>query len=74
MKENQPSSFDKTLTDLLKLKLLKTPENSTHASQFTKHLIPLTLEGGILIQLHLWWDIIISSYCKYLSTSNFLPT
>ena len=63
-------SLYQTHTDLLKWLLLKTPEKSTHASQFTKHLTYLTLEGVTLLQLHKWWDTIRYAYFQSLPTNN----
>ena len=65
---------DQPHTQQLKRTLLKTPEKSTHTSQSTKHLYPLTLEGDTLLQLHKFWDFIRCAYWKSLYTNNVCPT
>ena len=47
---NKPSSTHyQHSDDLIKLSLLKSSENSSHASQFINHLYFMTLEGDTLL-------------------------
>ena len=64
------SSYDLPPSDIIKCPLLKSPEKYPHASQFTKHLSSINLEGDKLIHIKKWWDAIISDFCQYLSTKN----
>ena len=50
-KNKSPSSYEQTSSDLNKYPLLKSPEIYSHASQFTKHLSLMTLEGDTLLQI-----------------------
>ena len=38
-----PSSYNQPSADIIKWSLLKSPDFHSHASQFTKHLSPMTL-------------------------------
>ena len=44
-----------------------------HASQFTKLLSSLTLEGSTLLQIQKIWDAILSVFWQSLSTNNIWP-
>ena len=57
---NQPSADIKTFP------LLKSPDSHSHASQFTQHLSPITLEGYTLLQIQKRWYAIISDFYKSL--------
>ena len=63
-----PSSYDQTLADLIKWTLLNPPEKYSHASQFTKHISLMTLEGNILLKIQKLRDDILSAFCLSLST------
>ena len=68
---NKPCySYNKLSSDLIQSPLLKSPEKYSHASQYTKHLSSINLEGDTLIQIQKWWDSILSSFCQSLSTNN----
>ena len=45
------SSFEQPSHDIIKFPLLKNPDKSSHASQFTKHLSSLNLGGETILQL-----------------------
>ena len=64
------SSYDQHSADLIKWPLINSIEKYSHASQFTKHLYSMTLEGNTLLQIQKWWDVIISAFCQYLSTNK----
>ena len=66
----QNRSYDQPHTDQLKRTPLKTPEESTYASQFTKRMSTLTLHYGTIIKINKWWDSIRCAYCQSLSTNN----
>ena len=68
-----PSSYDQTSADIIKWPLLKSPEKYSHASQFTKHLSFMTLEGDTLLEIKKWPDVIISDFCQSLSTNKIFP-
>ena len=68
--DKSPSSDDQHSSDLNKWPLLKSPETFPHASQFTKHISFMTLEGDNLLQIQKWWYDILSDFCKYLSTNK----
>ena len=70
---NQPSSYKKSSADINKGPLLKSPYPHSHASQFTKHLSPITLEGDTPIQFKKWLDAIRSEFFQYLSTNKSCP-
>ena len=71
LNSNKPySSYDQPSVDLIKWPLLKSLEKSSHASQFTKHISSMTLEGDTLLQIQKWWYAIPSSFCQYLSTNK----
>ena len=46
-----PSSYGQPSADIIKWPLLKSPEKHSHASQFTKHILSMTLEGNTPIQI-----------------------
>ena len=46
-----PFSHEKPSSDLIKWPLFKSPEKYPHASQFTKHIYCVTLEGDALLQI-----------------------
>ena len=46
-----PSYYDQHSADLIKWPILKSPDKYCHASQFTKHLSFITLEGDTLLQI-----------------------
>ena len=50
-----PSSHYQPSAYLIKWTLLKSPDFHFHASQFTKRLSFMTLEGNNLIQIKKWW-------------------
>ena len=60
----QPSDY------LIKCPLLKSPNKSSHSSQFTKHHSPMNFEGGTLLQIQKWWDAIRSALCQSLLTNK----
>ena len=33
----------------------------------------MNLKGNTLLQIQKWWDLIISSFCQYLSTNKIWP-
>ena len=71
---NYHSSSKQPSSDINKWPLLKSPDFHSHASQFTKHLPPMNLEDGTLLQLKKWWDTIRSAFWKSLSTNkSWLP-
>ena len=49
--KNFPSYYNQPSDYINKLPLLKSPDSHSSASQFTKHLSPMNLEGDTLIQL-----------------------
>ena len=59
---NSTSSYNQPSADINKLPLLKSPDYHSHASQLTKHISPVTLEGDTLIQLQKWWEAICSDF------------
>ena len=65
-----PSSYDQPSDDLIKWKLLKSPEKYSHASQLTKHISSTKLEGNTIIQIQKWWDSILSAFFQSLSTNK----
>ena len=68
---NQPFSFDKqTYADIIKRPLLKSRDKYSHASQFTKHLSSLKLEGNTLLQIQKCWYAIVSNLYNSLSTEQ----
>ena len=68
-----PSYYDQPSADLIKWPLIKSPEKYSHASQFTKHLLFVTLEGDTLLQIQKWWDAIISGFYQSLSINKSWP-
>ena len=48
---NSPSSYNQPSSDINKWPLLKSPDFYSHASQFTKHILPMILEGDTILQL-----------------------
>ena len=67
----KPSSlYEQTYADIIKWPLLKSPEKSSHASQFTKYLCSTILEGETFLQIKKWCYAISSSFCQYASISN----
>ena len=54
-----PSSYKQPSAGLIKSPLLKSPELHSHASQLTKNLSSMTLEGNTLLQLQKSLDAII---------------
>ena len=46
-----PSYYDQPSANIVKLQLLNSPEKYSHASQFTKHISFMTLEGDTLLQI-----------------------
>ena len=63
LSSNKPSSsYDQPSSDIIKWTLLKSPEKYSHASQFTKHLYLMTLEGETLLQIQKWWYVIFSAF------------
>ena len=67
---NYTPSYNQPSANIIKWLLLKSTDFRLHASQLTKHLSPMTLEGDTLLQLQKWWYTIRSALCKYLSTKN----
>ena len=67
---NYCSSSNQPSADITKLPLLKSLGFHSHASHFTKHLSPMTLEGDTLLQLQKWWDTICSAFFLSLSTNK----
>ena len=65
-----PSSYDQHLASIIKWTLLKSPDVHFRASQFTKNLSCMNLEGDTLLPIQKWWDAIISAFWKYLSTNK----
>ena len=65
-----PSSYYQPSYDLIKLTLPKSPEKYSHASQFTKHLSFMTLEGNNLLQIKKLCYAIISAFFQPLSTNK----
>ena len=61
---NQPSD------DINKCPFLKSPDFHSHASQFTKHLSPMTLECDTPIQLKKNLDAVCYALCQSLSTNK----
>ena len=60
---NKPSpSSGQPSAGLIKWPLLKSLEKYSHASQFTKHLSSMNLEGDTLLQLQKLWDAIRSAF------------
>ena len=71
---NKPScSYDQPSSDLIKWSLPKSPGKHSHASQSTKHISSMTLEVDTLLQIKKWWDAVLSTLCKNLSTNNICP-
>ena len=46
-----PSYYDQPSANIVKLQLLNSPEKYSHASQSTKHISFMTLEGDTLLQI-----------------------
>ena len=65
-----PSCYNQPSSDIIKWPLFKSSEKYSHASQFTKHLYPMTHEGGTLIWIQKWLDAIIYAFFQYLSTNK----
>ena len=59
-------SCDQPYYDLIQWPLLYSPEKSSYASKFTKHLSSITLEGDTLIQIQKSWDAIFSDFFQSL--------
>ena len=57
-----PSSYNQPSSDTNKWLLLKSSYYHSYASQFTKRISPITLEGDTLLQLQKWWDNIQSAF------------
>ena len=71
---NKPySSYDQTSADLIQWTLLKSPEEYSHALQFTKQISSMKLEGGILHQIQKLWGSIPPAFCQYFSTNKSWP-
>ena len=68
-----PSSYNKPPDNLVKCPLLESPEKYSHASQLTKYLSSMNLEGDTLLQIQKWWDVIIYTFCQSLSTNKSCP-
>ena len=66
-------SYNQTSADLIKWPLLKSLEKYSHASQFTKHIPFMTLEGDTFLQIKTLWGAILSEFCQPLSTKNSWP-
>ena len=66
-------SYEQPSNDIVKCSLLKSPEKSSHASQFTKNLSSVTLKDNTIIHIQTWWDEILSDFCQYLSTNKICP-
>ena len=49
-----PSSYGQPSSDLIIWPLIKSPEKYADASQFTKHLSSMNLEGYTLLQSQKW--------------------
>ena len=64
------SSYNQPSADIIKWKLIRSIYFHSHASQSTKHLSYMTLEGYTLLQIQKWWDAIIYELCQYLSTNK----
>ena len=74
LSSNKPSSYyDQHSADIIKFPILKSAETYSHASQFTKHLSSVTLEGYTLLKIKKWWDTIISDFFLYLSINKICP-
>ena len=71
--KNPPYYYNQSSDDIIKWPLLKSPDFHSHASQFTKHLSLMTLEGETLLQIQKWWDAIIFAFCQSLSTRKSWP-
>ena len=67
------SYYDQPSADIIKWIPLKSPEKHSHASQFTKHLSFMTLEGSSLLQIQRWWDASLFAFREYLSTYKIYP-
>ena len=68
---NKPSlSHDQTSDDIIKWPPPKSPEKYSRASQFTKHLSSMSLEGDTLLQIQKLWYDILSAFLQYLSTNK----
>ena len=48
---NPPSSYNQPSAYIIKWELTRSPDFHFHASQITKHLSPMTLEGDTLLQI-----------------------
>ena len=70
---NFPSSYNQPSDDITKCPLLKSPDFYSRASQFTKNISSMTLEGDTLLQIQIWWDSILSSFCQSLSINKSWP-
>ena len=70
---NPPSSYNQPSANTNKWPLIKSQNFHSHASQLTKHISHMTLEGDTLLQLQKWWDTICSTFCQSLSTNKSLP-
>ena len=69
-----PSSYNQPSDYITIWPLLKSTDFHSRASQFTKHISPMTREGYTLPKLQKWWDAICSDLCQYLSTNKELST
>ena len=65
-----PFSHDQPSDDLIQWPILKSPENSSHTLQSTKHLYSVNLEGYTLLHIQEWWYAIISAFLLYLSINK----
>ena len=66
-------SYDEPSADLIKWPHIKFTRKYSYASQFTKHLYSVTLEVNTLLQIQKWWDVIVFTFCQYLSTNKSWP-
>ena len=68
---NKPSSYyEQPSADIIKLLLINEPEKYSHASQFTKNIFSMNLEGDNILQIKKLWDAILYDFCKYVSTNK----
>ena len=71
---NYHSSSHQPSDDITKWPLLKSPDFHSQASQFTKHLSQMTLEGYNLLHIQKWRGATRSDLFQYLSTNRIWPT
>ena len=66
---NSPSSYKQPSAVIIKWPILKSPDFHSHAPQFGKHLLTMTLEGDTLFQIQKWWDVVRSAFFQSITSA-----